>query len=184
MGKGSCLLGASLVVQMIMNLPVIQETHILSLGWKDSLDKGMATHSSTLAWRIPWTEEPGRLQFMGSNRVGCDWRDWAQHNLFRHTAKTPKGKWIVNKLLAFEPWPLYCSTQIPSSVLWHSFPSCWKCALWPLGNCPIQGYTHSQGHHEDSDLLFQRFNSLSLLPEFVIKMEDHTSFFTSLQGRM
>ena len=72
MGKGSCLLGASLVVQMIMNLPVIQETHILSLGWKDSLDKGMATHSSTLAWRIPWTEEPGRLQFMGSNRVGCE----------------------------------------------------------------------------------------------------------------
>ena len=72
MGKGSCLLGASLVVQMIMNLPVIQETHIPSLGWKDSLDKGMATHSSILGWRIPWTEKPGGLQFMGSQRLRHD----------------------------------------------------------------------------------------------------------------
>ena len=48
----------------------MQETQVQSLGQEDPLEKGMATHSSTLAWRIPWTEEPGRLQFMGLQRVG------------------------------------------------------------------------------------------------------------------
>jgi len=48
----------------------MQETWVPSLSWEDPLEKGMATHSSLLAWRIPWTEEPGRLQFMGSQRVG------------------------------------------------------------------------------------------------------------------
>ena len=52
---------ASLVPQMVKNLPVIQETQAQSLGWEDPLEKGMATHSNTLAWRSPWTEEPGRL---------------------------------------------------------------------------------------------------------------------------
>ena len=54
-------LWASLVAQMGKNLPAMQETRVQSLGWEDLLEKGMATHSSTLAWRIPWTEEPGRL---------------------------------------------------------------------------------------------------------------------------
>ena len=58
---------------MVKNLPARQETWIQSLGWEDSLEKGMATHFSTLAWRIPWTEEPGGLQSMGSHRVGYDW---------------------------------------------------------------------------------------------------------------
>ena len=52
--------------------PALQETQIRSLGWEDPLEKGMATHSSILAWRIPWTEEPGGLQFTGSQRVGHD----------------------------------------------------------------------------------------------------------------
>ena len=55
------------------DLSVMQETQVRSLGSADSLEKGMATHSSILAWRIPWTEEPGRLQSMGSQRVGHDW---------------------------------------------------------------------------------------------------------------
>ena len=63
----------SLVVQMIKNLPAIQETPIRSLGQDDPLEKGMVTHSSILAWRIPWTEEPGRLQSMGSPRVRLHW---------------------------------------------------------------------------------------------------------------
>ena len=63
---------ASLVAQMVKNLPV-QETWIWLLGWKDALEKGMATHFSILAWRIPWIEESGRLQSMGLQRVGCDW---------------------------------------------------------------------------------------------------------------
>ena len=52
---------ASLVAQMVKNLPVMQKTQVRSLGWEDSLEKGMATHSSMLAWRILWTEEPDRL---------------------------------------------------------------------------------------------------------------------------
>ena len=55
---------------MIKNLPVMQETRVRSLGWEDPLGKGMATPSSTLAWKIPWMEQPGGLQSMGSHRVG------------------------------------------------------------------------------------------------------------------
>ena len=50
----------------------MRETRVQSLGWEDPLEKAVATHSSTLAWKIPWTEKPGRLQFMGSQRVGHD----------------------------------------------------------------------------------------------------------------
>ena len=53
------------VAQMVKLLPAIWETQVLSLGWEDHLEKGMATHSSILAWRIPWTEEPGGLQSIG-----------------------------------------------------------------------------------------------------------------------
>ena len=60
---------ASLVAQMIKNPPAMRETWVQSLVWEDPLEKGMATHSSILAWRIPWTEESGRLQSMGSKRV-------------------------------------------------------------------------------------------------------------------
>ena len=57
---------------MVKNPPAMQETWIRSLGWEDPLEKGVATHSSILAWRVPWTEEPGGLQRMGSQRVGHD----------------------------------------------------------------------------------------------------------------
>ena len=57
---------------MVKHLPTRQETRVQSLGQEDLLEKEMATHSSILAWKIPWTEEPGRLQSMGSQRVGHD----------------------------------------------------------------------------------------------------------------
>ena len=60
------------MAQVVKNLLAIQETQVQSLGREDALEKGMATHSSILAWRIPWTEEPGGLQSMGSQRVGQD----------------------------------------------------------------------------------------------------------------
>ena len=66
-------LKASLVAQMVKRLPTMQETWVQSLDWEDLLEKEMATHSSTLAWRIPRMEEPGRLQSMGSQRVRHDW---------------------------------------------------------------------------------------------------------------
>ena len=61
---------ASLVTQSVKNLPAVQETGVRSLDWEHPLEKEMATHSSILAWKIAWTEEPGGLQSMGSQRVG------------------------------------------------------------------------------------------------------------------
>ena len=66
---GGSIVGASLVAQMVKNPPAMQETQVQSLGWENLLEKGTAIHSSILAWRIPWTEESGRLQSMGSQRV-------------------------------------------------------------------------------------------------------------------
>ena len=63
---------ASLVAQRLKRLPKMRETWVQSLGQEDPLEKEMATHSSTLAWKIPWTEKPGRLQSMGSQRVRHD----------------------------------------------------------------------------------------------------------------
>ena len=60
------------MAQIVKNPPAMWETWVQSLGCKDPLEEGMATHSSILAWRIPWTEEPGRLQSMGSQRVRHD----------------------------------------------------------------------------------------------------------------
>ena len=60
----------SLVAQMVKNLPAMQETWVQFLSWENPLEKEMATYSSILVWRIPWTEEPGGLQSMGSQRVG------------------------------------------------------------------------------------------------------------------
>ena len=70
-----CHDGSSLVAQMVKNLFAMQETwekQVRSLGWKDPLEKEMATHSSILAWKIPWTEAPGGLQSMGLQRIGHD----------------------------------------------------------------------------------------------------------------
>ena len=61
---------SAMVTQTIKRLSAMQETQVRSLGWEDPLEKEMAIHSSTIAWKIPWTEEPGRLQSMGSQRVG------------------------------------------------------------------------------------------------------------------
>ena len=81
---------AFLVAQRVKNLPVMQETQVLPQGLEDPLEKGMATHSSILAWRIPWTEKPGGLESMGSQRVGHDWATNIHTCLFLFT----KFKWI------------------------------------------------------------------------------------------
>ena len=78
---------------MVKNLPVIQETQVRSLGQEDPLEKGMAIHSSTFAWRIPWTEEPGGLQSMGSQRVR---HDWATNTYY------PGISWIAGRMKGFQ----------------------------------------------------------------------------------
>ena len=70
--RKSLTIWTSLVGQTVKHLPEVWETRVQSLGQEDPLEKEMAAHSSTLAWKIPWTEEPGRLQSMGSQRVGHD----------------------------------------------------------------------------------------------------------------
>ena len=74
----------------------MQETRVRSLGWEDPLEKEMTTHSSTLAWRIPWREEPGRLQSMGSQRVGHNWAT----SLFCKTHKTQTARPWNNRSLS------------------------------------------------------------------------------------
>ena len=67
-----CLILPPLVANILKNLPAVGETQVRYLGLEDPLEEGMAIHSSIIVWRIPWTEEPGRLQSMGSQRVGHD----------------------------------------------------------------------------------------------------------------
>ena len=70
--KGNRLEVILMVAQMVKHLSTMRETRVQSLGWEDPLENKMAIHSRTIAWKIPWTGEPGRLQPMGSQRVGHD----------------------------------------------------------------------------------------------------------------
>ena len=83
---------ASLVAQLVKNLPAMQETQVQSLGKKDPLEKEMATHSSTLAWKIPWTEESCRLQSIGLQRVR---HDWATSLSFQGTLCLPRERLVM-----------------------------------------------------------------------------------------
>ena len=78
-----------MVAQMVKRLSTMRETWVRALGWEDPLEKEMAIHSSTVAWKIPWTEEPGTLQSMGSQRVGHDLVTEQQQHL---------GLWSLNTL--------------------------------------------------------------------------------------
>ena len=80
-------MGASLMAQMVKNLPAMQEAWVQFLGQEDHLEKGMATHSSILAWRIPWTEEPGGLQSMEVQRV--------RHDLVTALLPLLSGRWVT-----------------------------------------------------------------------------------------
>ena len=81
---------------MVKNLPAMRQTPVLSLGWEDPLVEGMATHSSILAWRTPWTEEPGGLQSLGSQRVGHD--GVADTHTHTHLLKTDKKSSLLGEL--------------------------------------------------------------------------------------
>ena len=103
------------VAQMVKDLPAMQETWVWSLGWEDPLEKGMAIHSSILAWRIPWTEEPGRLQSVGSQRVGHDWE--TDINYGQICLLFDQGLWLLSLI----PLDTLCG--------------CWHCPL-PLPQAP------------------------------------------------
>ena len=84
---------------MVKNLPAMQETWVWSLGREDALEKGKATHCSILAWRIPWTEEPGGLQSMGSRRVR---HNWTTNTTNRSLHATKVNRWRLNKWTKME----------------------------------------------------------------------------------
>ena len=104
----------SLVAQRLKPLPAMQETWVRYLGWEDPLEKEMATHSRTLAWRIPWREKPGRLQYMGSQRVRHDWA--TSHTLRNQYCFHLKWTLSFNIFLSFYPW---------LDFLKKSFKICW-----------------------------------------------------------
>ena len=96
---------------MVKSLPAVWKTQVQSLDWEDPLEKEMATHSSILAWEIPWTEEPGRLQSMGSRRVGHDWVT----SLFQDDK-------FVQYILCVNPWNLHQKDKSPKYVTIGLFP--------------------------------------------------------------
>ena len=126
---------ASQVVLVVKNPPANAKDSrdaVWSLGQEDPLEKGIATHSSILAQRIPWTEEPGRLQSIGSHRVGQDWSNLAQHC----TAEHREVKWFSKDLTAYnwqdqvqslrlpDPRPMLSASLYSSIVLLMRFTNC------------------------------------------------------------
>ena len=108
--------GASLVAQMVKCPPVMRETRVQSLGQEDPLEKEMTTHSSTLAWKIPWMKEPGRLQSMGLQRVGQHWatslvhRFYIHRNIFEQSLRQQQNLILPNSVFIF-PHRQYLSHQ-------------------------------------------------------------------------
>ena len=115
-----CLSGAFLVAQRVKRLPALWETWVRSLGRGDSLEKEMAIHFSILAWRIPWTEEPGRLQSRGSQRVRHNWTT----SLSFFLSCLSRVSWPLDRY----PPPYTHPPQLPASEIKHTFlstnPSC------------------------------------------------------------
>ena len=109
--RGFLVPRASLVAQRLKRLPAMRETRVGSLGREDPLEKEMATHSSTLAWRIPWREEPSRLQSMGSQRVG---HDWATNYYYYSISATRVVSSAYLRLLIFLPAILIPAVLLPS----------------------------------------------------------------------
>ena len=111
----------SLVAQMVKRLPTMWETQVRSLGWEDPLEKEIATHSSTLAWKIPWAEEPGSLQSMGSQRVGHDSmylifpHKHMRQPCWSHTLASPclqSALWNAKSQPVFNIVSMFCSIHV------------------------------------------------------------------------
>ena len=113
--------------QMVKRLPAIQETWVRSLGWEDPLEKEMATHSSTLAWKIPRTEEPGRLQSMEFQRVGHDWA--TSLHFLNHTAPGFQLWFYFYHWIWVVHWGLFL--RLP----WRTWVCPCEGQVWRLCNC-------------------------------------------------
>ena len=109
---------APLMAQRRMNLPAMWETQVQSLGQEDPMEKGVATHSSIPAWRIPWTEEPGGLQFMGLQKAGHNWK--TNTFTFIHTYSNKRS--VSNDTSDYEPrvmiYPILCVSDSLKNKRW------------------------------------------------------------------
>ena len=167
----------SLVVQMVKHLPTMRETWVRSLGRKDLPEKEMATHSSTFAWKIPWTEEHGRLQFMGLQRVGHNWATKHHHHntfllekscrksiIFKtkkfHQIQLLAPKFVrANRLEVFDCVQEKQLTHlpgmtnfVPSDYIW------WKCLLFTFAN---QKWL-PQSEHGQSDVVSWKLSEVNV----------------------
>ena len=128
---------------MVKCLPIVRKARVQSLGQEDSLEKEMATHSSILAWKIPWTEEPGRLQSMGSQRVGHDWATNTNHDdVITHLEPDIvecKVKWALGSITTNKasggdgiPAELFQILKDDPVLAFHSIcQQLWKTQQWP-----------------------------------------------------
>ena len=146
--------GASLVAQMVKNLPTVPETQVRSLGWEDPLEEEMATHSSTLAWKIPWTEEPGRLHEVTKSDM-TEWLShfWGDSPKEGHPFENEFPYWLCCGLSAWECFNPMWNTQIITRMCWLPWEGdiCIKssCQISKgpegKGKCPWEPYN---GFHE------------------------------------
>ena len=123
--------GASLVAQVVKTLPEMQETGVWSLGWEGPLEKGMATHTSILAWRIPWTEEPRGLQSMGSTKN----RTWLSDLRFQALES------VVEETLTWSSGALVSGLSSAT----NSWATAWS--QWELIRCWIQFESRAYNHY-------------------------------------
>ena len=126
----------ALVAQRLKHLPPMQEARVWSLGWEDPLEKEIVTHSSILAWRIPWTEEPGRLQSTGSQRVGHNWATSPHFKSSGETRCLNAWVWVIS---APTLWAVcYLQWNVLSLHYWN-----WITVLktWSLGCCFLDHYS-------------------------------------------
>ena len=143
--------GASLVAQMVKRLPAMRETWVLSLGREDPLEKEMATHSNTLAWKIPWMEEPDRLQFMGLQRVGHDWATslaLEERGFLRGTRVKNLLANARHKRCGFSPWV----RKIPWRRTWQLTPVCLPENPWTEETAWIQSIAFQRVGHNWNNL--------------------------------
>ena len=154
---------SSVMAQMVKNLPEMQETQVWSLGWEDPLEKGMETHSSILAWRIPWTEEADTLESMGSQRVGHDWAantDWlTDGGICRYKGRLEHA-WFFKRIQRFQLFKHLISFSI-WRLFWYLF---WSRILCNTLSLPLPYSLVLNIHYM---IIFASF--LSLSPIHLIK---------------
>ena len=137
------LLRASLVAQIVKNLPAMQEIRVQLLGQEDPLEKGMVTRASILAWRVPWTEEPGGLLSMGSQRVRHDWATNTHTSFyFKFTFLTQlvvMAHCLSLNLYFFLIWAIYCFYHLSQNYWPGGPPGCGcKSECWDGGNLVVR----------------------------------------------